>query len=83
MRSFDEQQLNAVTRPEVYRELLIDSGGLRVALSVWDGDPAAPAVVFLPGTMTHPLIYEDFLDALNREGHTVVGVHLAGVMDER
>jgi hypothetical protein len=30
-------------------------------------------VVFLPGTMTHPSFYEDSLDALSRDGLTVVG----------
>jgi hypothetical protein len=27
--------------------------------------------------MTHPLFYEEFLDALNRSGLTVVGLHPA------
>lgn len=65
-------------RPEAYREVLIDSGGHPVALSVWHGQPGAPAVLFLPGTMTHPLFYEDFLNALNLEGLTVAGLHPAG-----
>jgi alpha-beta hydrolase superfamily lysophospholipase len=78
MLTREQQRLNAVQRPDAYREVLIDSAGLPVALSVWEGDPAMPSVLFLPGTMTHPLFYEEFLDALNRAGHTVVGVHLAG-----
>lgn len=78
MRTVEQRDLNAVQRPGSYHEVLIDSGGLRVALSVWDGAPGVPAVLFLPGTMTHPLFYEDFLDALNREGLTVVGLHPAG-----
>ena len=78
MRTDDQRTLNAVQRPEAYREVLIDSGGLPVVLSVWDGQPGAPAVLFLPGTMTHPLFYEEFLDALNRGGLTVVGLHPAG-----
>jgi alpha-beta hydrolase superfamily lysophospholipase len=45
-------------------------------LSVWAAaTPQAPAVLFVPGTMTHPLFYEDFLDALARDGLTVVGLH--------
>jgi alpha-beta hydrolase superfamily lysophospholipase len=32
-------------------------------------------VVLLPGTMTHPLFYAEFLDGLNRRGLSVVGVH--------
>lgn len=78
MRTVDQRTLNAVQRPEAYREVLIDAGGLTVVLSVWDGQPGAPAVLFLPGTMTHPLFYEEFLDALNRAGLTVVGLHPAG-----
>ena len=78
MRTDEQRTLNAVQRPEVYREVLIHSGGLPVVLSVWDGQPGAPAVLFLPGTMTHPLFYEEFLDALNRAGLTVVGLHPAG-----
>ena len=78
MRTREQQRLNAVQRPEAYREVLIQSAGLPVALSVWRGDPEPASVLFLPGTMTHPLFYEEFLDALNRAGHTVVGVHLPG-----
>ena len=78
MRTVEQRSLNAVQRPEAYREVLIDSAGHPVALSVWDGKPGTPAVLFLPGTMTHPLFYEDFLDSLNRAGLTVVGLHPAG-----
>lgn len=75
MRTSDQRRLNAVQRPDAYEEVVIASGGVPVVLSVWRGSPSAPAVLFLPGTMTHPLFYEDFLDALNREGMTVVGLH--------
>lgn len=78
MLTREQERLNAVQRPEAYREGLIESAGLPVALSVWRGDPGRASVLFLPGTMTHPLFYEAFLDALNRAGHTVVGVHLPG-----
>jgi alpha-beta hydrolase superfamily lysophospholipase len=78
MRTLEQRMLNQVQRPEAYREVLISSSGGTVALSVWEANPDAPAVVFLPGTMTHPLFYEDFLDALNRAGLTVVGLHPAG-----
>ncbi|GAB2445386.1 hypothetical protein GCM10027062_27460 [Nocardioides hungaricus] len=77
MRTPEQQALNAVQRPEAYREVLLESAGFPVALSVWEGEPSAPAVVFLPGTMTHPLFYEEFLDALNRAGLSVVGLHPA------
>jgi len=75
MRTRDQQLLNAVQRPDAYDEVVLDSGGVPVVLSMWAGLPDAPAVLFLPGTMTHPLFYEDFLDALNRDGLTVVGLH--------
>ncbi|MCZ2857481.1 alpha/beta fold hydrolase [Blastococcus sp. VKM Ac-2987] len=78
MRTTTEKQLNAIQRPDAYREVLIPSAGAPIVLSVWDGEPDRPAVVFLPGTMTHPLFYEDFLDALNRAGVTAVGVHSQG-----
>jgi hypothetical protein len=32
-------------------------------------------VVFLAGTMVHPLFYRELLEALAREGFNVVGVH--------
>lgn len=78
MRTATEKLLNAVQRPEAYREVLIRSADVPVVLSVWTGRPDRPVVVFLPGTMTHPLFYEEFLDALNRAGITVVGVHSQG-----
>ena len=54
------------------------SAGAPIVLSIWPGDPGAPTVVFLPGTMTHPLFYREFLDGLNRRGLSVVGVHYQG-----
>jgi alpha-beta hydrolase superfamily lysophospholipase len=78
MRSPTQRILNQVQRPDAYREVLIDSGGMPVALSVWDGDAGAPALLFLPGTMTHPLFYEELLDSLNQAGLSVVGLHPAG-----
>lgn len=78
MRTRAQRVLNQVQRPDAYREVLIESTGTTVALSVWDGGPGSPAVLFLPGTMTHPLFYEEFLDALNQAGLSVVGLHPAG-----
>lgn len=78
MRTSTERLLNAVQRPDAYREVIIPSGAAPIVLSVWDGQPDRPVAVFLPGTMTHPLFYEDFLDALNRTGVTAVGVHSQG-----
>lgn len=55
------------------------SGRGRIALSVWDsGVDTAPVVVFVPGTMTHPLRYAAALDAIAAGGVSVVGVHHTG-----
>jgi alpha-beta hydrolase superfamily lysophospholipase len=78
MRSAEQKMLNAVQRPEAYREVVLRSAGARIVLSVWDGAAGMPVVLFLPGTMTHPLFYEEFLDALNRAGLTVAGLHGQG-----
>jgi len=78
VRTTAEKLLNAVERPEAYQESVISSAGAPIVISVWAGRPGSPSVVFLPGTMTHPLFYEEFLDALNREGITVVGLHSQG-----
>ena len=78
MRTTEQRLLNAVARPAAYEEHVIHSAGAPIVLSVWPGRPGRPTVVFLPGTMTHPLFYEELLDALNRNGFTVVGVHSQG-----
>lgn len=78
MRNPTDKLLNKVERPDAYREVVILSGATPIVLSVWDGHPGRASVVFLPGTMTHPLFYEEFLDALNRTGLTVIGVHSQG-----
>ncbi|MGY1708589.1 alpha/beta fold hydrolase [Geodermatophilus sp. SYSU D00758] len=78
MRTATDRLLNAVQRPDDYREVLIHSAEAPIVLSVWKGQPDRPVVVFLPGTMTHPLFYEEFLDALGRAGITAVGVHAQG-----
>jgi alpha-beta hydrolase superfamily lysophospholipase len=78
MRSAQQRLLNAVQRPDAYREMVITSAGAEIVLSVWEGAADQPVVLFLPGTMTHPLFYEEFLDALNREGLTAVGLHCQG-----
>ena len=78
MRTRAQRLLNAVSRPEVYEEVLIEPSGVAFVLSLWSGEPGAPCVVFLPGTMTHPLFYEEFLDGLARTGYNVVGVHFQG-----
>lgn len=78
MRTPHQRLLNAVQRPDAYEEVVLERHGAPCVLSLWRGDPGAPAVLFLPGTMTHPLFYEELLDGLNRRGLTVAGLHAAG-----
>jgi alpha-beta hydrolase superfamily lysophospholipase len=78
MRTREQRLLNAVQRPEIYEEVLIESRGVPFALSIWKGTHGAPCIVFLPGTMTHPLFYEELLDSLALAGYNVVGVHFQG-----
>ena len=55
MRDRDERLRNEVEHPERYQEVTITSADVPVVLSVWHGRSGGPVVVFLPGTMTHPL----------------------------
>jgi alpha-beta hydrolase superfamily lysophospholipase len=70
--------VNQRSQPNLYCETVIVSAGAPIVLSVWPGAPGAPTVVFLPGTMTHPLFYSEFLEGLGRRGLSVVGVHYQG-----
>ena len=55
MRDRDERLRNEVEHPERYQEVTITSAGVPIVLSVWHGRSDGPVVVFLPGTMTHPM----------------------------
>jgi len=59
MRTFDEKLLSLTVYPG-YRETLIPSSGTRIALSLYESKKTDPCVVFLAGTMTHPLFYDEF-----------------------
>jgi len=64
------------TSPDVlYSEHWIESAGVPIVLSTWQARDQGPSLVFLPGTMTHPLFYAPFCTALAERGITVVGVH--------
>ena len=78
MRDRAERLRNEVEHPERYEEVTITSAGVSIVLSVWHGRAGGPVVVFLPGTMTHPLFYEEFCDGLAAHSITVVGVHPEG-----
>jgi alpha-beta hydrolase superfamily lysophospholipase len=77
-QTLEQPSANQRSQPNRYYETMIVSAGAPIVLSVWPGDPGAPTVVFLPGTMTHPLFYREFLDGLHRRGLSVVGVHYQG-----
>lgn len=70
--------LGAVQDFGSYEETTILSQGNRVVLSIWVAKPFALTVLFLPGTMTHPLFYRELLEGLGRAGFNVVGVHFIG-----
>ena len=74
-RYSDETLLNLSTYSD-YREVLIHSTGTKIALSLYESGKQAPCIIFLPGTMVHPLFYDEFLTALAKNGFNVVGVHL-------
>lgn len=78
MRDRNQRLRNEVEHPERYEEVTIPSGGVPIVLSVWQGQSGGPVAVFLPGTMTHPLFYEEFCDGLAAQGVNVVGVHFEG-----
>jgi alpha-beta hydrolase superfamily lysophospholipase len=73
-----ERPMNTVARSDAYEEIQLHSEGVPIVVSVWHADPALATVVFLPGTMVHPLFYAEFLDGLAAGGFTVVGVHSQG-----
>lgn len=74
MRTSQQRLLNHSSYPG-YSEKLIDSAGVQIALSLYEVSAEAPCVIFLPGTMTHPLFYDDFLTGLAENGFNVVGIH--------
>lgn len=77
-QTLEQPSIDRASHPTRYAETVIVSAGAPIVLSIWRGDPGAPTVVFLPGTMSHPLFYAEFLNGLNRRGLSVVGVHYQG-----
>lgn len=70
-----ENSINYEIDESIYEEVLIESNNTPIALSIWKSRKEDPCVVFLPGTMTHPLFYLEFLSILAKEGFNVIGVH--------
>jgi alpha-beta hydrolase superfamily lysophospholipase len=75
MRDLEQVILN-LSGYDNYSEVLIESAGTRIALSLYRAADNSPCIVFIPGTMTHPLFYDDFLTLLARAGFNIAGVHL-------
>lgn len=71
----DEQIILNQSGYKDYSEVIINSAGISIALSIYNSGKNHPCIVFLPGTMTHPLMYDDFLSLLAENGFTVAGVH--------
>jgi alpha-beta hydrolase superfamily lysophospholipase len=70
-----EQKLLHQSAFTAYGETLIPSAGTSIALSLYESAPTDPCYVFMPGTMTHPLFYDEFLCAVAGSGFNVVGIH--------
>ena len=60
---------------ENYKETLIYSNGTKIALSIYESRTDDPCIIFIPGTMTHPMFYDDFLTLLAKKKFNVIGVH--------
>jgi hypothetical protein len=43
VRTAEQKVLNAVQRPQAYREVVLTSSGAPIVLSVWAGDPDSAA----------------------------------------
>lgn len=59
----------------MYTETTIQSSAVPIVLSVWQTEKNKPTIVFLPGTMSHPLMYKEFLDGLSKCGFNIIGIH--------
>jgi len=63
---------------------MVDYKGLPLYLTIYEVDPQAPSLVFIPGMTTHVGVYThlipgaNYLQALAREGFNVVGLDLQG-----
>ena len=75
MRTAEQIILN-LSGYDNYSEVLIESAGTRIVLSLYHAGDHRPCIVFIPGTMTHPLFYDDFLTLLAGAGFNVASVHL-------
>ena len=58
-----------------YEEVSFPSCGVPMTLSVWKAEKGAPSLVFYPGTMASPLLYDEALHRLRAYGFNVLGIH--------
>ena len=56
----------------MYEEVGISSNNVPITLSIWYTERRSPTIVFLPGTMSHPLMYENFLCGLSERGFNII-----------
>jgi alpha-beta hydrolase superfamily lysophospholipase len=62
----------------------VDYQGLSLHLTIYEADPQAPSLVFIPGMTTHAGVYTElipganYLEALAAEGFNVIGLDLQG-----
>ena len=50
----------------MYKEVGISSNNVPITLSIWYTERSSPTIVFLPGTMSHPVSYTH-LDVYKRQ----------------
>ena len=75
MRIEEVMNNNSLNLPN-YEEVLIPSSGTQIALSIWKSNSKTnPNIVFIPGTMTHPLFYSQFLNEICKKAYNVIGIH--------
>ena len=70
-----EEERKSVSSYAGYFEAEIDSCGIPIVLSNYPSSPDKPCVLFLPGTMVHPLFYDEFLARIAGSGFNVAGLH--------
>lgn len=70
-----EQKILNISSYNKYSETLIESCKTKIALSIYESKKENPTIIFLPGTMVHPLFYDDFLSSVASNGYNVIGVH--------
>ncbi|HWB62250.1 MAG TPA: alpha/beta fold hydrolase [Chitinophagales bacterium] len=58
---------------EYFKSDWVISDGLKIHVDIYEYDPYAPTIVFIPGTAIYSLCYGDLLYELGQTGYNVVG----------